>query len=60
MCESEAGWNEFMSGTRQRQLHTAGTGQLFAVASLVSVQATLICKLLLYNELLRRLHGDMQ
>lgn len=37
VCESKAGWNEFMSGTRQRQLHTAGTGEVFTVASLVSV-----------------------
>jgi hypothetical protein len=33
------------------------TGQLFTVTSLISVYTTLICKFLLYNELLRRLDG---
>jgi hypothetical protein len=41
------------------------TGQLFTVTSLISVYTTLICKfllydeLLLYNELLRRLDGGI-
>jgi hypothetical protein len=35
------------------------TGQLFTVTSLISVYTTLICKFLLYNELLRRLDRDI-
>jgi hypothetical protein len=35
------------------------TGQLFTVKSLISVYTTLICRFLLYNELLRRLNGGI-